>query len=145
MRMQGKIQDAKIIMLIDSGSSHTFISEKLATQFSRILPLTSPIGVQVANGSKLAYASYITEGIWHMRGYQFKLEMSTLPLHSYDMIIGMEWLENHGPMKVHWNKWMLIPYKGSQVFLEGIIDEAPCLTKTRPQDLLVAQEPIQIC
>jgi hypothetical protein len=32
MRIQGQLQGAQIIILIDSGSSHTFISEKLSNQ-----------------------------------------------------------------------------------------------------------------
>lgn len=47
-----------------------------------------------------------------------------LPLQSYDMILGMDWLEHFSPMKVHWrHKWMVIPYQGSTVVLQGILLE----------------------
>jgi hypothetical protein len=50
--------------------------------------------------------------------------MRILPLHNYDMIIGMDWLETHSPMKVHWkHKWMSIPHQGSQALLQGITDD----------------------
>jgi hypothetical protein len=36
------------------------------------------------------------------------------------MILGMDWLAMHSPMKMHWGqKWMLIPYRGSSVLLHG--------------------------
>jgi hypothetical protein len=48
MRMQGRIQDIPIVILIDSGSSHTFLSKHVARQCSGIISLPSSIGVQVA-------------------------------------------------------------------------------------------------
>jgi hypothetical protein len=65
-RMQGQLQGVQITILVDSGSSHTFISEKLAQQCAGIAPLSTPIGVQVANGSKLTCTSYIPQGMWNM-------------------------------------------------------------------------------
>jgi hypothetical protein len=36
------------------------------------------------------------------------------------MIVGMDWLEQFSPMMVHWvQKWMLIPYNGQWVQLQG--------------------------
>lgn len=47
-----------------------------------------------------------------------------LPLQSYDMILGMDWLESFSPMKVHWcHKWMVIPYQNSTPVLQGILPE----------------------
>jgi hypothetical protein len=54
----------------------------------------------------------------------FTADLRVLPLHSYDMILGIDWLEQHSPMHVHWKqKWMSIPHHGSQAFLQGIVDE----------------------
>lgn len=37
------------------------------------------------------------------------------------MILGMEWLESHNPMYVHWaKKWMKFDYNQSQVTLGGV-------------------------
>lgn len=43
-----------------------------------------------------------------------------LDLPSFDLILGMDWLERFSPMKVHWQqKWLCIPYQGMQVMLHG--------------------------
>jgi hypothetical protein len=45
-----------------------------------------------------------------------------LALQNFDMVIGMDWLEKHSPMRVHWTqKWLTIPYHNSQLTLQGII------------------------
>jgi hypothetical protein len=42
------------------------------------------------------------------------------------MILGIDWLEQHSHMQVHWKqKWMSIPHHGSQAFIQGIVDDSP--------------------
>jgi hypothetical protein len=44
-----------------------------------------------------------------------------LSLQSFDMVLGMEWLEGHSPMKIHWaQKWLTIPYHNNHITLQGI-------------------------
>jgi hypothetical protein len=41
----------------------------------------------------------------------FSTNFKILPLRGNDMILGMDWLEDHRPMSVHWaKKWMKIEY-----------------------------------
>jgi hypothetical protein len=54
-------------------------------------------------------------------GYSFQSALKVPPLSSFDLIIGMDWLEAFSPMKVHWcNKWMAISYGSSTALLQGI-------------------------
>jgi hypothetical protein len=53
MRLMGSIQNRPMSILIDSGSSHTFISQRLADQLEGVVPLPNAVKVQVANGSLL--------------------------------------------------------------------------------------------
>jgi hypothetical protein len=126
MRMQGMIQDTPISILIDSGSSYTFLSDSWATKLSGLSLLTCSMGVQVANGARLCCSQYIADGVWQMGCYKFSGAIRLLPLTHYDMIIGRDWLEAHSPMQVHWkHKWMSIPYHGSHALLQGVIKDAP--------------------
>jgi hypothetical protein len=44
-----------------------------------------------------------------------------LQLSTYDLIVGMDWLEKHSPMLIHWSqKWLSIPLKDSTVTLQGV-------------------------
>jgi hypothetical protein len=38
--------------------------------------------------------------VWSIQGYEFHSNLKVLPLASYDMILGMDWLEAFSPMKV---------------------------------------------
>lgn len=55
---------------------------------------------------------------WTIATYQFHQDLKVLPLHSYDPIQGMDWLEHFSPMQTHWRlKWITIPYNGLPVTL----------------------------
>jgi hypothetical protein len=50
MRLLGQIQGIEILMLVDSGSSNTFISAQLAAKMTGVSQLVQPLSVKVANG-----------------------------------------------------------------------------------------------
>jgi hypothetical protein len=100
-----------------------FISSTVAAHLTDVTPLPSPSSVQVA-GSGILYCNCVIKNVvWVVSGYSFQSELRVLPLAAYDVIIGMDWLEQHSPMKVHWKeKWLEIPYHGQTIVLRG---EAP--------------------
>jgi hypothetical protein len=111
VQFSGSIQHKQISILVDSGSSASFISAKLASQLSSVVPLNNVIKVQIAGGGILVCAQVIPQALWFIGDISFQSDLRVLPLSSYDMIIGMDWLERHSPMRVHWkHKWLEIPY-----------------------------------
>jgi len=126
MQFQGVIQNQEVSILIDSGSSHTFVSESLAAKLSGVCSLLKGSTVQVANGGTMQCVSCIPDALWSVGGYMFQSNMKVLPLAPYDLVIGMDWLEAQSPMQVHWaHKWMLIPYEDSTALLQGYIPDSP--------------------
>lgn len=57
---------------------------------------------------------------WSVGHYCLQQDFKLLRLHSYDIILGMDWLEKYSPMKVYWkHKWLAIPHQGQTVVLHG--------------------------
>ena len=69
LQFAGSIQGHDILILIDSGSSHTFISQKLASKLQGVLPMAREIHVKVANGGVLQCHAQITQGTWSIQNY----------------------------------------------------------------------------
>lgn len=66
----------------------------------------------------------------------FVTDFRVLQLSSFDAILGMDWLESHSPMQIHWlQKWLAIPYNGSVHILKGLLPDAP-------EQLLLHLEPV---
>jgi hypothetical protein len=121
MKFHGCIQGVEVLILVDSGSSHSFLSTTVADQLSGITPMTTPVQVQVADGGRLSCSRQLLGAIWTVQRCSFATDFRLLALSSYGMIIGMDWLSQHSPMKTHWlEKWMVIPYRSATVLLYGI-------------------------
>jgi len=103
------------VVLLDSGSSHNFISEQLAACLPNWQLLQKPLQVKVANDSVLICTHEVTCA-WLVQGVQFETTFRILPLQCYDSILGMDWLEQFNPMQIHWvEKWLSFTYKGAKV------------------------------
>jgi hypothetical protein len=126
LRLQGSIQQHELMILIDSGSSHTFINDKWLSELKGVQPLHNQLNVRVANGQILTCSHHLPQAVWHMSGHQFVNDLIFLPLPSVDLVVGMDWLQLHSPMRVDWsNKWMIIPYRGTLVCLQGVCPSFP--------------------
>jgi hypothetical protein len=51
MQLSGSIQGCDVVMLVDSGSSHSFLSRVVAAQLQGVAPMSKVLHVQVANSS----------------------------------------------------------------------------------------------
>lgn len=124
--LQSTLQDLPLSILVDSGSSHTFISTRLAGSLQCVQTLVPAVQVQVANGALLQCNSYIPNASWSVKGYSFTTDIKLLPLTAYDMILGLDWLSSFSPMHIDWqHKWIAIPYHGQSAMLLGDVSELP--------------------
>jgi hypothetical protein len=108
---QGLLQSIPVKILVDSGSTSSFIHEALVPRLTGLVlvPLASP--VLVAGGTQLKSSVMLLQVPWSVGNCHFQSDFRVLPLGSFDVIIGMDWLAAHSPMHVHWHdKWLAIPY-----------------------------------
>jgi len=71
IQFRGSIQQHEVLILLDSGSSNTFVSSDLASQLQGLSHLTSPVAVKVADGGLLHYTSYFPVLQWETNGCLF--------------------------------------------------------------------------
>lgn len=122
MRMLGQIQSKEILILVDSGSTASFISEKVAADLPNVKLLPISVQVKVADGSVLSCQSEIQSCEWTSQGHVLCNNLKVLALGNYDMILEMDWLMQHSPMIVNWaTKSLVVNMHGQQVSLQGII------------------------
>jgi hypothetical protein len=106
MRLKGKVQKYEVIVLIDSGSSTSFIS--VAVKLKGAQPLNKRLRVKIADGKVLEDTKFFPQCKWSCQASKFCTDFKVLPLDCYDVIIGMDWLDANSPMRVDWvQKWMV--------------------------------------
>lgn len=104
LRLQGIINHQELLILVDSGSSSTFISQGAVERLGCTTQQTTEVTMTAANGGKLASTTLVPQVTWWTQGHTFSTTTRVLDLKYYDMILGMDWLETHSPMWVHWKK-----------------------------------------
>ncbi|CAL1410109.1 unnamed protein product [Linum trigynum] len=83
-------------VLIDSGSTHSFISTKFARNL-RIpsVKLGQNLGVRTPVGDTLIVDSVIRNCTITVAGYEFEANLIILPFDEFDVILGMDWLSKN--------------------------------------------------
>jgi hypothetical protein len=126
MQFQGTAQGLPVQILLDSGSSHTFVSLHLSSKLTGQSPLAVPLRVKIADGQVLDCANTFLQLAWEVQGCSFHTDAKVLPLAHYDMVVGMDWLSQYSLMQVDWaQKWLVIPYEGAFRALQGELHSLP--------------------
>ncbi|CAL1406100.1 unnamed protein product [Linum trigynum] len=84
---------ANLLVLIDTGSNHTFLSREKASELGCRLDSAPPIRVKVANEASLVSDSICTDFQWQMQGKQFGFAVRALELGSLNLVMGLDWVE----------------------------------------------------
>ncbi|RVW92516.1 Retrovirus-related Pol polyprotein from transposon 297 [Vitis vinifera] len=102
MRVAATIKSQPIMVLIDSGSTHNFLSDKVArTLRLPVVPMKS-FTVHVANGERLLCQGRFEKVPIDLQGIPFSLTCYSLPLAGLDMVLGIQWLEMLGSVVCNW-------------------------------------------
>ncbi|XP_038990616.1 uncharacterized protein LOC120113567 [Hibiscus syriacus] len=119
LRIQGHISGKPLNILIDSGSTHSFITGQWSKEGVEV-EQTHPLTITVANGEKL-YSSAMSKNLrWGMQGSQFEHDFRVLALEWSDMVLGVDWLRKYSPLLMDFNHMTLSFQKdGKDVILKG--------------------------
>lgn len=95
------VNDCPVRILIDSGSSASFLNASVAQRLPALSLVEAPMQVQVAGGGMLTSPRILMNVQWSIEQCSFTSSFRVLQLNNYDVIVGMDWLEAYSPMQVH--------------------------------------------
>ncbi|KAF7119456.1 hypothetical protein RHSIM_Rhsim13G0234900 [Rhododendron simsii] len=98
MRVTGKVKGRTITILIDSGSTHNFVEPGVVKSSGHVVEPTPELPVTVANGTKMSNKGVCAAFTWEMQGEVFTTEVRVLAIGGCDMVLGVQWLSNLGPI-----------------------------------------------
>ena len=79
VRLRGFWANQEVYMLVNSGSTHCFISDHLAAVVPGSKPLLHPVQVRVANGDILQCTHELPDQLWVIQGITFKTSFRITP------------------------------------------------------------------
>lgn len=93
MRVKGAMGTRTLHILVDTGSSHNFISEKFSKILADKIIEMKPLQVTVADGGKIQGSKCVEKFSWSIQGHEFMVDVILFLLVGCDLILGMQWLQ----------------------------------------------------
>ena len=94
----------EVMVLVDSGSTCNFISDKVVALLQLPVVPTKPFHVRVANGQPLKCQGRFDNVHILLQGIPFTINFYSLPLTGLDLILGVQWLEQLRSVVCDWKK-----------------------------------------
>ncbi|XP_057773723.1 uncharacterized protein LOC130993019 [Salvia miltiorrhiza] len=127
MKVVGEVEEHKLHILVDTGSTLSFLQESTAKKLGCKMEEVKPIMVRVANGQKLISTRQATNFTWGVQGHQFIYSPRVLASEGYDLILGGDWLKYCTPIELDYNKMTFtVNWNGKKVKLQAATNSVDC-------------------
>ncbi|XP_076928786.1 uncharacterized protein LOC143592869 [Bidens hawaiensis] len=111
MKVTGSTCTKPLHILIDSGSTHNFLDEKIAYKMRCPTKEMPSMKITIADGNVMSCTKVCENVQWMMQGKWFKTNVLLIPLTNYDMVLGIQWLQSLDD--ITWNfKDLTMKFKG---------------------------------
>jgi hypothetical protein len=97
-KIEGYIKRKKVIVVIDSGSTHNFIDYKLAKDLNCFVYPTPEFKVVIADGGTINCSGKCNNINLTMGEYVMNSPMVAIPMGVSDVVLGIQWLQSLGTM-----------------------------------------------
>lgn len=127
MKLVGYYKEKSLQILIDTGSTLSFIKEDTATTLNPVMKEIPTLMVVVANAQKLLTSKVTTSFCWKIQEYDFWHPLGLLHKEGFDLILGCDWVEAHSPIKIEYEKMLVIvSVNGKKVRLHAQNNKVHC-------------------
>jgi hypothetical protein len=123
LKLLAQIGKHHLLVLVDSGSVGTFVSETLVNHLRLPTVQCDATTFRAADGGLMKCDQKVPQLKWFVQGHTFVSDARVLPLKCYDLILGEDWLEDYSPLLIDYKlKTMQFSVDGKTVKLQGVID-----------------------
>lgn len=127
MRLFGEYDNHKLHILIDSGSTLSFVQAATAKRLNCPITPVKPLLVKVANGQKLVSSQQVKPFSWEMQGHKFSYPLRLLENEGCGLILGGDWLKSCTAIELDYAKMTFtVNLMGKRVKLQALTSSAEC-------------------
>jgi hypothetical protein len=120
MKVVGAIGDVNVLVLIDSGASHNFISPAIVTALGLTMTTAASRNIKLGDGHKVI-SKGVCEGISLKLGpIEVVINALVLELGGLDVVLGVSWLSTLGKVIMDWKSLsMEFLFQNQLIHLQG--------------------------
>jgi hypothetical protein len=116
INIKGYIKNKKVIMLIDSGSTHNFINSKLEKLLNSFAFPTPNFQLMIADGGTINCSRNSHSIHFNIGEYLLDIPMITIQMGSVDVVLGFQWLQSLGIVALNFQElFMIFSSKGNEI------------------------------
>ncbi|XP_004514546.1 uncharacterized protein [Cicer arietinum] len=126
-KIQGVVQNNSILVLIDCGASHSFISHEVVQKLSLLVEDTPSYIVEVGDGHRVKFKGGCPKLSLHLQGIEIRQDFYLFSLQGVDLVLGLDWLSCLREVKTNFGKLELTLSRDGKLIT---LVSDPSLTKT---------------
>lgn len=120
IRFEGTILGSRVQVLLDGGSSDTFIHPRIVEHLQLPRESTTELRVLSGTGQVLRSGEIVRDVPLHVSGHTLILSLFVLPIAGVDLVIGADWLATLGPHVADYNNSTIKIFQDGQfIVLQG--------------------------
>lgn len=96
IKLKGFVRGVPILILVNSGATHNFISSKLVTAMGIQIEDTCPMRIKMGDGHKVITTGACKGVELKLGALQFSIDALLFALEGIDVVLGMSWLTSLG-------------------------------------------------
>jgi hypothetical protein len=120
------IKHQKVIILVDSGSTHNFIHRRIAQETHCYIYAINNFQIMIANGGSMKCGGRCENVHLQIDDYHLKSHMFAIDMGGCDIVLGADWLRTLGPILMDFKELTIqFNQEGHQYKFQGIIFGSP--------------------
>jgi hypothetical protein len=121
LKLIGYIKHRKVIILVDSGSTHNFIHRRIAQETNCYIRVVNNFQIMIANGKSMKCGGHFENARLQIGDYHLKSHMFSIDMGGCDIVLGADWLRNLDPILMDFKELtMQFDQEGLQYKFQGI-------------------------
>ena len=121
LKIEGHIKKKKVILLINSGSTHNFTHCKISKELNCFLYPAPECHVMIENGGTTNFSGKCHNIRLSMGEYVLNSPILSIPMGGADVVLGIQWLQSLGTIAFNFQENFLKKFwEGKEVELRGI-------------------------
>jgi hypothetical protein len=126
LKLIGYIKHRKVIILVDSGSTHNFIHHRIAQETHCYIHVVNNFQIMISNGGSMKCGGRCENVCLQIGDYHLKSHMFAIDMAGCDIVLGANWLRTLGSILMDFKALtMQFDQEGHQYKFQGVTVGSP--------------------